>query len=213
MLPFTTDRFLAVFGEYNEAIWPAQPVAWALGLLAALLAVRPAGPSDRVVCGILAVFWLWMGGVYHMLYFAEINPLAPLFGAAFIAQSTLFAWQAVAPGGIDFRFRADAAGILGLAFMAYGLVVYHLLGPPFGHGWPRMPVFGVAPCPTAIFTFGVLLTARGRVPWRLLVVPVLWSLVGGSAALILAMPEDYGLIVAGVVGTWLIARRKLRAAR
>lgn len=213
MLPFTTEQFLALFGDYNLAVWPAQAAVWPLGLLAAVLAARPAGRSERVVCAILALFWLWMGVAYHILFFASINPLAPLFGAGFVLQGLLFALHALRHDGIGFHFGRDIAGVAGLAFVAYGLVVYHLLAPLFGHAWPRIPVFGVAPCPTTIFTFGILLMARGRVPWSLLAVPFLWTLVGGSAALVLAVPEDYGLIVAGMAGTLLIGRRNLRLVR
>lgn len=210
MLPFTTQQFLAVFGEYNEAIWPAHVAAFALGVLAVVLAARPGEPRGRAVCGILALFWIWIGAVYHLQYFAAINPLGRLFGLAFIAQGMLFAVHALRRDGLQFRFRSDPGAVLGMVFVAYGLVFYNLLGPLFGHAWPRMPVFGVAPCPTTIFTFGLLLKARGRVPWSLLVIPFLWSLVGGSAAFVLAVPEDYGLIIAGLSGTWLIARRNLR---
>jgi hypothetical protein len=67
--------------------------------------------------------------------------------------------------------------------------------------------FGV-PCPTDILTIGALLTSRGRVPAGLAVVPVIWGMIGGSAAVLLAVPTDYVLLGAGVVlGTLLIRQR------
>jgi hypothetical protein len=65
----------------------------------------------------------------------------------------------------------------------------------------------VAPCPVTIFTFGLLLLADKRVPKYLLVIPFLWSLLGFSAALALTIREDIGLLIAGVLGTILIAVR------
>jgi hypothetical protein len=60
-------------------------------------------------------------------------------------------------------------------------------------------MFGVAPCPTTIFTIGMLLLARGRwIAW-LSIIPFLWSLVGLAAALQLGIPEDFVLPLAGVV--------------
>ena len=41
MLPFTRDAFLDVFAVYNIAMWPAQPVAWLLGIAALAVLVRP----------------------------------------------------------------------------------------------------------------------------------------------------------------------------
>ena len=33
MLPFTREQFLGVFADYNTAVWPAQVVAYVLGLI------------------------------------------------------------------------------------------------------------------------------------------------------------------------------------
>jgi hypothetical protein len=80
-----------------------------------------------------------------------------------------------------------------------------------GHPYPATPTFGV-PCPTAILTIGVLLTARGGVPVTLSIIPALWGLIGGSAALLLAVPADYVLLGAGLLlSSMLIARGVARS--
>jgi hypothetical protein len=63
-----------------------------------------------------------------------------------------------------FARRTDPAGLLGLALIAYALVVYPLIGLWFGHSLGELPAFGVTPCPLVLFTFGILLLAQ-RVPW------------------------------------------------
>ena len=41
-LPFTREQFLGMFETYNQAIWPAQVLAYVLGAVAvALLIWRP----------------------------------------------------------------------------------------------------------------------------------------------------------------------------
>jgi hypothetical protein len=55
-LPFTVEQFLGVFSRYNEAIWPAQLVAYALGLAAVGLALWRQPYSDRTIAAILALF-------------------------------------------------------------------------------------------------------------------------------------------------------------
>ena len=60
----------------------------------------------------------------------------------------------------------------------------------------RIPTFGV-PCPTMIFTAGMLMLATPR-SWRLSIVPVIWSLIGGSAAFLLGVHADYALPLAGI---------------
>jgi Family of unknown function (DUF6064) len=84
-------------------------------------------------------------------------------------------------------------------------VAYPLLGWLAGHGWPRAAAFGVAPAPTTIFTFGMLLMLEGAAPLYLAAIPLLWSLAGGSAAVfILRIPEDLSLLLAGIVGFGLL---------
>jgi hypothetical protein len=66
----------------------------------------------------------------------------------------------------------------------------------------KVPTFGV-PCPTTIFTAGLLML--GPAPsWRLAIVPVIWSAIGGSAAFLLGVSADYGLPIAGL--HWLCFR-------
>jgi len=61
----------------------------------------------------------------------------------------------------------------------------------------------------------MLLLSAGRTPPRLVVIPLLWSLVGGATAWLLTVPEDLALPLAGVGGCCLILwknRRQLRPA-
>ena len=67
-----------------------------------------------------------------------------------------------------------------------------------GHVYPQTPTFGL-PCPTVIFTFGILLFSITRVRWYVMFIPFLWSLIGFSAAFNLGLEEDYFLVFAGVI--------------
>ncbi len=50
-------------------------------------------------------------------------------------------------------------------------------------------------------------------PAYLLIIPALWALIGLSAAINLRVPQDYGLAIAGVLGTVLILLDKHKAKR
>lgn len=202
-VPFTVEQFLEVFRRYNDAVWPAQWVLYALGIAVVVLAFRSTPEAGRVVSGILAALWLWMGVVYHLTFFRVINPAAVVFGIAFIAEAALFAWLGAWRGRLSFRARRDLAAVVGGLFVLYALVVYPLLGYALGHRYPVAPTFGL-PCPTVIFTFGLLLCTDAPVPRSVLLVPVLWAAVGTSAAVQLGMREDFGLLAAAVVGTWVV---------
>ncbi len=90
--------------------------------------------------------------------------------------------------------------------MFYALIIYPMLSYFNGHIFPASPTFGL-PCPTTIFTFGILLWTSQRVPIFLLIIPFLWSLVGGSAAFLLGILEDTGLPIAGMLAVFLLVRR------
>jgi hypothetical protein len=209
MLPFTPEEFFEVFAAYNEAIWPVQLVAYALGAVAVALVARPSRLASGAIVGILGVLWLWTGIGYHWLYFASINSAAWLFGLAFVAQGLLLLYFGVWRRLPGFSITRGLPATFGLALVAYAAVGYPLVGMWAGHAYPAVPVFGVTPCPLTIFTLGVLLLATGPVPKVLLVVPLVWSLVGGSAAILLRVPQDWALIVAGLVGAvFLLARHR-----
>jgi Family of unknown function (DUF6064) len=212
-LPFTVEQFLSVFERYNRAIGPAPLLAYALGIAALVLACRGGRRSGRAVLGILALFWVFDGAAYHLAFFRQVNPAAVVFGGLFLLQGAIFALAAARAEPLPFRLHPGPRGVLALALAAYALVAYPLLGAAAGHVYPRAPVFGVAPCPTTIFTFALLLLAEGAVPARLLVLPLLWSILGVSAAAQLGIREDYGLAVAGVAGTAvLVAAGRRRPA-
>lgn len=199
-LPFTTEQFLEIILRYNEAVWPMQAVLYLVAAAMIWQAARRSGGS-RWVTLTLGFMWAWMGVVYNWLFFTEINPAAWGFGAFFVLQALLFVLADVK--GLAFRLELDAFGLTGAVFLLYGLVLYPVLGALAGHAYPSGPTLGL-PCPTTIVTFGVLLWASHKVPVWLLIVPAVWSLIGSSAAFQFGIREDYGLLVAGVLGTVLV---------
>lgn len=211
MLPFTPDVFLALFEQYNRAIWPAHLVAYALCLLAVVAAMKPVAGSDRLVAAVLAIAWLWTAVVYHLLHFATINFVAPGFAVLFVLEGLLLAWTGVARGRLAFRVRRDAASWAGLGLAIFAMLVYPVTAWLAGHGWPRLALVGVAPCPTTIFTLGMLLLIEGRTPVQLAAIPLLWTLIGGSAAWLLDMPEDVALPIAGIGGLAVILWKNRRS--
>ena len=199
MLPFTIEEFFAVFGRYNQAVWPAQIALLVLGLAGIALTVRRRQGDLRWVCVILAILWLWTAFAYHIAFFRPVNPAAWLFGAAFAIQGLLlarYAWRADGAGAGGERSRWSTT--VGVLLVAYALVGYPLVGWVVGHHYPASPTFGV-PCPTTIYTLGILVWWMPAVRWGLLVIPVAWAVVGASAAVQLGVPEDWGLPAAAAL--------------
>jgi hypothetical protein len=68
-------------------------------------------------------------------------------------------------------------------------------------------MFGITPCPLTIFTFGLLLLTIAPVSRWVLVIPFLWSFIGGSAAFALGIAQDWLLLISGIAVIPLIVIR------
>ena len=204
ILPFTNAQFFDLFGAYNAAFWPAVAALWVISLLIVVQFIRQR-LNAGVIGGLMAVHWAWSGVAYHMAYFTRINPAAWLFGALFVGQAVLFV-LALGRGQLRFDWRQDGRHMVAAAFLALSLL-YPAAAMLTGHGWPRMPAFAV-PCPTTLLTTGFLVAAVPSFPRWLLVVPVFWAVVGGSAAVLLGVVPDMTLFGAGVTLAILALRRR-----
>ena len=209
-LPFTSAQFIEVFRRYNEGVWPAQFLLFAAGIVAVTLAFRVGPGAQRGFSVILALLWVWMGAVYHIGFFSAINPAARIFGIIFIAQGALIGWLGIWKRQLTFDVSGSGRLVSGSALLVYALVVYPMLGFVVGHRFPDAPTFGL-PCPTTIFTIGLLLWARPPASRALLVIPMLWTLVGTLAALELGVYEDFGLLAALILAAPAFLPRRTRA--
>lgn len=210
-LPFTIEQFLQVLRNYNTAIFPMQILFYLLALSVVALSFKKIRSGDKITSSIFAFLWLWMGIVYHLVFFTTINKAAYLFGGLFIVQSILFFYYGVIKSNLKYHFSQSTAGVIGLILVIFALVVYPLLGYVYGHIYPATPTFGL-PCPVTIFSFGVLLWSEKEFPKVVLVIPFLWSLLGFSAATTLGIKEDTALIVAGILATAILLLRKKEVA-
>lgn len=197
-LPFTPEQFFAVFTRYNDAVWPLQVlfIVMALAAIALLWTRQPAG--QRVIFAILALFWTWMALGYHVAFFTAINPAAWGFAVLFLVQAGLLAWYGVISPRIRLRPALNANTVLGGVLLLFALVVYPWLSVRLGHPYPAMPTFGL-PCPTTIFTLGLLLMATPPLPKAVFVIPLLWAAIASVAAFQLDVLQDLGLLAAGLL--------------
>ena len=202
-LPFTVEQFFAVFKLYNQTVYPIQILFYLLAATVIFLSIRKSPNANRIINAILSFFWLWMGIVYHLIYFTSINSAAYLFGGMFIVQGLLFLYHGVLKDNLPYCFRTDKRGWIGAVLVVFALIIYPILNYLFGHQYPASPTFGL-PCPTTIFTIGILMWSEKRLPLYLLIIPFIWSIIGFSAALILGVVEDTSLLIAGLLGLILI---------
>jgi hypothetical protein len=209
-LPFTKEQFFDLFVAYNGALWPALVALWTVSVVASVLLFSSRRPPDRWISALLAAHWMWSALAYHVAFFTQINAAAWAFAALFLLQGALFFWWGVVRGRLSFAPWRNA-----WAPVAWVLIAYSLLYPGINavqhFSISRIPAFGV-PCPTTIFTAGVLMLATPR-SWRLSIIPVMWSVIGGSAANLLGVRADYALPIAGIALAIFSLQRRSDAKR
>jgi hypothetical protein len=213
-LPFTREQFFDLFAAYNEALWPAAVALWGASAVIVALRLSSQRPHDRWISTLLVVHWAWSALAYHLAFFTRINPAAWLFAALFLGQAVLFFRVGVVQRRLSFAPWGNA-----WAPWAWGLIGYSLAYPAINAiehlSLLRIPTFGL-PCPTTIFTAGMLMLATPR-SWRLSTVPVVWSAIGGSATFLLGVHADVALPIAGMALAMFSLRRTTpeqpRAAR
>ena len=189
-LPFTREQFLDVFAAYHRDWGDGALILWITSLIAVTAWLRGRA-SARALTILLAVLWLWAAGVYHALLFTSINPAALLFAVLFAIQAALFVRAGLVHA--DLRFDPGARGAFAASLAVAGLL-YPVVSMLTSADPLRSPTFGV-PCPTVLLTSGLLLGARPDPPRHLFLIPILWSLVGGTAAMSMRIVPDALLFV------------------
>ena len=206
MPPFSRDDFFGVFVRYNESMWPLPLLLVAAGLAVAVVATSAPRRSRRLMAT-LAALWAYMAIAYHLAFLTSLTPAAILFAALFLVEAALLAWHGIHTRRLHLAVPLDRTSrLVGAALIAYALIGYPVVAELAGQHYPAMPTFGL-PCPTTIFTFGVLAWCVRPVPRSVLLVPLVWTLVAMSAAIAFGIVEDFALPVAAVATLVVLLRR------
>lgn len=203
-LPFTSSEFFRVFADYNETVWPAQILLLLIALVATALVFSRARWSDTLISTLLAVLWLWMALAYHLAFFTGINPLAYAFAALSLVGAAAFLWHGLYRKRLQFGWQRSGWTVAGALLIIFSLAVYPVWTWRTGHTWPAMPTFGL-PCPTTLFTVGMLTFLLPPYPRSVLVAPLLWCAIGVQAAFLLDVTPDLSLLAGGAVAVALLA--------
>ena len=179
----------------------------ALGVLAVVLLVMQRSYASVGISAILTVLWVWQALAYHLAFFTVINPLAYMFAAVFLAGAAVFGWQGVTHSRLVFKPTSGWRALVGWGLMIFAGFIYPAWTYLAGHRYPAFPTFGL-PCPTTLFTIGLLAFLVKPYPRSVFVVPVLWCFLGSQAAFLFDVQADLGLVVAGVLGLIFIAQSK-----
>lgn len=198
--------------DYNTAVWPAQIIFYALAFFFLASSLKPNSITNTINLFILSLLWVWNGAVTQLVYFTGFHAQYYLWGLVWILQGMAFSYFGIYQKEIAFRIKKDLYSLTGLIFLSYALIIYPLIGAWLGHPFPKGPIFGAAPCPTVIFTFGVLLFSETRIRPYLLYFPMLWAVMSLYPIILMGVYADIGEILVAVVAFFLILRKNKELA-
>jgi hypothetical protein len=210
-LLFSPRTYYRMLERQNEAVWPAHFVTLGLGLGILGLLGRPTPWQSRIISTIVAAVWAWVAWSVLWQRYTTINWAATYLAWLFVIEILLLIWVGVIRERLSLRPSRDATGILGIAIFILALAFYPLLAPLSGRAWHQAEMFGIAPDPTVLATLGLLLLAKGRPRWELLVIPALWCSIAGATLWAMGSPEApipplTALLVLGV-SAWAQVKR------
>jgi hypothetical protein len=207
--PFTTEQFFGVFEKYNLALFPAQWILLLLGVIAVFLIHSNVKAKHLIISCFLGFLWLWMGIVYHILFFADINPVANVFGIVFILQGILFFINGFRSEKLSYSFTPSSKDYIGYFLIVFGLLLYPVIGYLVNGALERTISLGL-PCPTTIFTFGFLMLTSSKLPRYMLIIPSLWAILAFSAVIKFGVYQDAMLPVSAMLAIfWLVGRKNI----
>ena len=212
MIPFSRDVFLNVVERYGAAMQPSQIIAFLLGCAMVDMVRRYRTTSSRLLCGLMAAAWFWIGCVYYGSYMAGLSWAAWIAAAAFVLQGGLLLVVGTVRNALALQYERNFHANVGIGFMLYGLFVYPATAVATGTALQSAPVIGLAPDSTLLFTLGLLLVAKNRTPLLLAILPLGLAAASGISAILIRLPADYLMLPASIAALILIIVKNRRAA-
>ncbi len=216
------DDFYSTLQSYNETFWPMIIITFLLGIVVVYLAARKSGSSSKVISAILSFLWIWSGIVFFIIYYGSMEVeflglVMPgvwyLGGVLFLFQGVLFLIFGVVKSRLSFRLGGDWRSVVGALMIVYAMVIYPVIGFLTGYGYPRYPVFGIAPCPLTIFSLGLFQWSDRKMPLAVVLVPFIWGLMGIMPVLALNVWADIGELLSAIIGLPLILYHNSKLSR
>jgi len=191
------EVFLNNIGVYNDSIFPMQIITLVVAIiLTYLLFVRPSTILNKLIKIYLSFTFVWF---VLMFPFEGVFKIA--FGLVHIVIAILF-FIDIFTAKIEFKFPETSGKkyfMLFLIFSAFAL--FPLIEYMSGHLYPKILLFGVAPCPTIIFSLALLIGAVPKVG-KLIFILLIFSAIssGLSAPIMFEVWADLLLLVSGIYG-------------
>ena len=191
------EVFLNNVSAYNVSIFPMQIITLVVAvILTYLLFVRPSTGVNKLIKAYLSLTFVWF-----VLMFPFEGVFKIIFGLVHIVIAILF-FIDIFTGKIEFKFPETSGKRYFMFFLIFSaFAFYPLIEYMSGHLYPKILLFGVAPCPTIIFSLALLIGAVPKVG-KLIFILLIFSAIssGLSAPIMLGVWADLLLLVSGIYG-------------
>ena len=208
-IPFTTEQFFEVIANYNIAVFPIQILLVLAGIVCVAFLYSKKSYKDKIIGSYLGILWLWIGVIYHLVFFTVINPAAYIFGILFILQGLLILIETFRNERLKFNFKAEVMGYVAYFILIFAIIIYPILLYFLESSIYTTITLGL-PCPSTILTFGFFMMTTTSFHKYLLIIPGIWTIIGTSAAFNFGVYPDYMMLITAIIATvYLFSRKKV----
>ena len=181
---FSQAVYYTQFELYNYDMWPLQIVALFFSFaIAYTLWKRPVW-GGRFVAILLIVSWLWVAFSFLYQRFYQIHIVADWYAFGFVLQAGLIAWYGVIKNQFILLDRDQARVKVGIGLLLVAFIFYPFIAFIAGRSWMQFEIFALAPDPTVLATFAILLFYKDRI--ALFVIPVIWGLLSAMTLFVMS---------------------------
>lgn len=187
-LLFSERVYWRLFELQNEALWPAQIAAIALGLLLVLVPIYPRPWRVRAALVLLAAAIAFAGSSFLLGRYAAINWAAEQAGWMFLVEAGLLLLFAMRSPLL--AFATPRVATVGAGIVLYAVLLHPLVASLAGRPLVMAEVFALAPDPSAMAVLGFLAAAgNGSGVWMLRLPPLLWLFASAATLAVMGRWE------------------------
>ena len=206
-LLFSPRVYYRLIELHNEALWPLQLAALALGLLVLFAALRGGPAASRVAFAFLGALWIWIAWSYLWERYASINWAVTYAAPLFAAQGVALTWCGAVRGKLRLAAVTNLLSATTVVLLATAVIGYPLIAPLMGRPWTAAETFGIFPEPTALATLAVLACVpRGSA--LLMIIPLLWCVLASEILWLLGSRDFFVPPAVALIAVFLAIMRR-----
>jgi hypothetical protein len=203
----SANEWWEIIKAYGAAVWPAQAIFFAGGLLLVLLVfMKPGRAVDALTRLYLTISLGWVGIVFFMVLGKGLAGNY-FFGSLFTIAAALFAVD-LFRRKMHFELPKTPWQRYTTTALALAVICYPVVSLAFGHHFPGVIVPGSHPCPSAALGLVLLTMALPRVNKVAYIILLFWAIPFPPAIQIpkYGVYEDTIMFVVGLYALVMLIR-------